>query len=85
MGVRFPEGQRPSFSEMQRASAMERETVEAQTQRPERALRPEATETAEATAPRDVQPAPSEQRNAIEQSAGNAGMQTPGSMIDLLA
>jgi len=69
---------------MQRASAMEREAVEGQAQQSARARRPEATEP-EPSAAREVQPAPPEQRNAIEQSARNAGMQTPGSLIDMLA
>jgi hypothetical protein len=84
MGVRFPQADnRPNFSEMQRSTSVTRQDME-QTQSPGQTAR--ATQANLQPPTREVpELSRQEEQPAIQRLAQNAGSQTPGSFIDLLA
>lgn len=88
MGVRFStqQPQRPDLSEMQQAAALERRAAEQGAQRPGGAEIRQTQVPEEAAAVREpAEPNRPEQQNTVERAAGDAGTQTPGSIIDMLA
>jgi hypothetical protein len=83
MGVRFPLQQnRPNIPEMRQAATGTQETLQSQNQeRPARPTRADEQLNAQAIPTAGKQ----EEKPAFERLAQNAGSQTPGSIIDLLA
>lgn len=88
MGVRFPpQQQRPDFGQMQQANnAQQPAPQQDDAQAPGPAAAREAREPAEDNSVGETQePQAPAQQPPAERAADNAGAQTPGSIIDMLA
>ncbi len=87
MGVRFPtqQPQRPDLAEMQQAAALERRAAEQGAQRPGQNEARQTGAAEAATVREPAEPNRPEQQNTVERAANDAGTQTPGSIIDMLA
>ena len=87
MGVRFPlQQQRPDFEQMQQVQGLQQGEVQEEPQAPARAETRESQAVETEAAVREArEPQAAEQEQPVERSAGNAGVQTPGSIIDILA
>lgn len=88
MGVRFPTQPPPDFGQMERqAGAAERNEAQQQADTPLRVAneRAQLAEEEETNVRRAEEARPTEQPTRVERAAQDAGTQTPGGIIDLLA
>jgi hypothetical protein len=88
MGVRFPlQQQRPDFGQMQQAdNARQVAPQQQEVQPPGQAVMGQTQEPAEENAIREAQtPQALVRQTPAERAADDAGAQTPGSIIDMLA
>jgi len=88
MGVRFPsQQQRPDFTQMQQAADAQRPIAQQEeTQTIAATAQNRAQEADEDTTVREIQePRELPPQSLAQSAAGDAGAQTPGSIIDMLA